>query len=154
LADELAVAERIDFVGALPNAEVRQRLGGAGGFVLPCREAADGDRDGIPVVLMEAMARRVPVISGDLPTIRELVTDNVSGLMVRPGAVDELSEAILRLAQDGPLRRRLAEAGRARVAEEFSLSVNLDRLQTAFAAAAHPRTPANRVAPLPGGVHA
>ena len=136
LAAELNVADRIDFVGAKSNAEVRELMGEAALFVLPCREAADGDRDGIPVVLMEAMARRVSVVSGDLPTIRELVADNETGRMVKPGSADKLADAVGGLLGDAAQRERLAGAGRARVAAEFSLSVTLDRLQAAFAAAA------------------
>ncbi len=135
LAREVGVEERITFAGALPNQAVRDLMAHAAVFVLPCREAADGDRDGIPVVLMEAMARGVCVVSGDLETIRELVTDNVGGVMVRPGAVDELTRALAGLLTDPPRRASLAAAGRERVAEEFSLAVNLDRLQRAFAGA-------------------
>ena len=138
LAAELKLGDRVTWLGALSNAEVRARMAEAGVFVLPCREAADGDRDGIPVVLMEAMARRVCVVSGDLETIRELVSGNETGLMVPPGAVDELAGALGRLAADPALRIRLAEAGRARVADEFALDVTLDRLESAFAAASIP----------------
>ncbi|MEM7624438.1 MAG: glycosyltransferase [Planctomycetota bacterium] len=132
LAAEAGVAERVEFLGAKSNNQVRELMGRAALFVLPCQKAADGDRDGIPVVLMEAMARNVCVVSGDLPTIRELVSDNVTGVMVPPGAVDELSGAIVRLLRDDALRRRLADAGRARVAGEFAQSVNLDRLEAAL----------------------
>ena len=135
LADELGVTGRIDFAGALPNDAVRDRMAEAAIFVLPCREAADGDRDGIPVVLMEAMARGVCVVSGDLETIRELVADNQGGVMVRPGAVDDLADALAGLLADPDRRARLAAGGRDRVTEEFALAVNLDRLQRAFAAA-------------------
>ena len=162
LAAQLKLGERVIFAGAKPNREVRDLMGGAGVFVLPCREAADGDRDGIPVVLMEAMARNVAVVSGDLETIRELVADNVTGLMVRPGSVDGLAAALGRLAGDAGLRCRLADAGRARVAEEFALGVTLDRLEAAFAAAAlrpsaaqvaaDPETPTH--ASRPGSAHA
>ena len=141
LATQLKLGDRVDFVGAKPNHAVRELMGEAGVFVLPCREAADGDRDGIPVVLMEAMARRVCVISGDLETIRELVSDKVSGLMVRPGSVDELAEALGTLTGDAAMRGRLAEAGRARVAQEFALGVTLDRLEQAFATARIPPAP-------------
>ncbi|MEO1236001.1 MAG: glycosyltransferase [Planctomycetota bacterium] len=149
LAEGLGVMDRVDFAGALPNAAVREWMGKAAAVVLPCREAADGDRDGIPVVLMEAMARGVPVMSGDLVTIRELVADNQTGLMVTPGAVDELSDALVRLWGDPEERRRLGAAGRRRVEEEFSMSVNLDRLEAAFARASaqtHTAGPRN----LPG----
>ncbi len=136
LADELGVADRVTFAGAQPNHVVRAMMGEAGLFVLPCQQAADGDRDGIPVVLMEAMARNVCVVSGDLETIRELVADNKTGVMVKPGSVDKLTDVLLRLSRDGAERKGLAAAGRARVAQEFSLSVTLDRLEAAFAAAA------------------
>lgn len=155
LADELNIADRVTFAGAQPNHAVREMMGHASLFVLPCQQAADGDRDGIPVVLMEAMARRVCVVSGDLETIRELVADNVTGVMVRPGSVDELSGVLLRLSRDGAERRRLAAAGWTRVAEEFSLSVNLDRLEAAFASAAETSMSENNPIttnrePLPG----
>lgn len=139
LAVEVGVQDNITFAGALPNDAVRDLMARAAIFVLPCQQAADGDRDGIPVVLMEAMARGVCVVSGDLETIRELVADNVGGVMVTPGAVDELSDVLGRLLAEPQLRTRLAAAGRARVAEEFALSVNLDRLQRAFADARDPR---------------
>ncbi len=137
LADQLGLAQRVQWLGAQPNHTVRELMGQAGIFVLPCQEAADGDRDGIPVVLMEAMARNVCVVSGDLETIRELVSDKQSGLMVSPGLVDELARALGQLGRDPALRCRLADAGRLRVAEEFALDVTLDRLETAFAAAAN-----------------
>ncbi len=133
LAVEMGVDSQITFAGALPNDAVRDLMADAAVFVLPCQEAADGDRDGIPVVLMEAMARGVCVVSGDLETIRELVADKIGGVMVCPGAVDELSDALAGLLADPDQRQRLASAGRDRVAEEFSLEVNLDRLQAAFA---------------------
>ncbi|MEM9417723.1 MAG: glycosyltransferase family 4 protein [Planctomycetota bacterium] len=152
LADELGVADRITFAGAQPNHVVREMMGQADVFVLPCQEAADGDRDGIPVVLMEAMARNVCVVSGDLETIRELVADNKTGLMVQPGAVDELGEVLVRLSRDPSLRKRLADAGRARVAEEFSMSVNLDRLEAAFAAAATQRASEKKLNSAPQDV--
>ncbi len=135
LALELGVQDQVVFAGAQPNEAVRELMGDACLFVLPCREAADGDRDGIPVVLMEAMARGVCVVSGDLETIRELVADNQTGMMVTPGDVDELSGTLKRLLADSGLRRRLAAAGRTRVAQEFALEVNLERLEAAFSAA-------------------
>ncbi len=123
---------RVVLVGAKANHEVRAMMQQAAGFVLPCRFAEDGDRDGIPVVLMEAMASGMAVISGDLPTIRELVEHEQTGLMVEPGDVDALAGAIDLLASDTTSAQRLAAAGRQRVVEEFSQSVNLARLMAAF----------------------
>ena len=101
-------------------------------FVLPCRTALDGDRDGIPVVLMEAMAAARPVISGDLPSIRDLVRDGATGILVRPDRVDDLTEAIERIAGDEALAMALGAKAREHVTSEFSDEVNLARLENAF----------------------
>ena len=128
LCAELGLEDRVTFAGAVPNHAVRDQLRDADLFVLPCRVARSGDRDGIPVVLMEAMASGVPVIAGDIPSIRELVRDGASGLLVAPGAVDPLVDAVARLASDASLRAELAAGGRARVEEEFSLRRNVARI--------------------------
>lgn len=130
--EQSGLTDRVQLVGAKANEEVRGLMQQAQAFVLPCRVAEDGDRDGIPVVLMEAMASGLAVISGDLPTIRELVMHEQTGLMVEPGDVGALTEALERLAQDPSLSERLAVAGRSHVIEEFSSSVNLARLCKAF----------------------
>ncbi len=126
------LTDRVELVGAKANHEVRAMMQRASGFVLPCRVAEDGDRDGIPVVLMEAMASGLAVISGDIVTIRELVEHDATGLMVAPGSVDELTAAVDRLQADTGLAQRLALAGRQRVVDEFSQSANLERLCGAF----------------------
>lgn len=133
--EALGMQGRVELVGARPNSEVQKLMQSAADFVLPCRVAEDGDRDGIPVVLMEAMASGLAVISGDLPTIRELVEHEHTGLLVEPGNSAALAQAMIRLARDPAMAHRLAQAGRQRVIEEFSLSVNIERLCIAFAGA-------------------
>ena len=86
--------------GARSNSEVQAWLRESDLFVLPCQLARSGDRDGIPVVLMEAMAAAVPVISGDLLTIRELVRHQQTGWLVPPGDAGLLQQAILELMND------------------------------------------------------
>ena len=113
-------------------------MGEADLLALPCRTDSNGDRDGIPVVLMEAMACALPVISGDLPAVRELVIDEQTGLLVPGDDPAALTIALARLADDPALRRRLGEAGRAHVLAEFALDVNIDRLEQALAGAAGP----------------
>jgi len=125
---------RIDLVGPKSNRDVRDLLRSADLFVLPCRIDESGDRDGIPVVLMEAMACAVPVISGDIPTIRELVRTGENGLMVQPGSANDLVDALVRTMRDRDLRMRLGMAARECVAEEFSSNVNLSRLEDALTA--------------------
>jgi glycosyltransferase involved in cell wall biosynthesis len=77
--------------------------------------------EGLPTVLMEAMAMELPVVSTRVMGVPELVDDGVNGLLVRPGRVDELADAIERLALDPALRSRLSEAGRQKVEREYCL---------------------------------
>lgn len=132
LIEAHGLSDRIAMVGAKDNHMIRGMLGEHDAFVLPCRVATSGDRDGIPVVLMEAMAAGLAVVSGDLPTIRELVEDGQTGLMVDPENPDALPNALAKLRDDRELRARLASAGRRRVEDEFSTHANLDRLETAL----------------------
>ncbi len=135
LRDALKLQGKVEFTGPVPNHEVRERLQAADLFVLPCRIARSGDRDGIPVVLMEAMASGVPVIAGDIPSIRELVAHDKSGLLVAPESGAELGAAITRLLRDDEARDRMARGGRARVVEEFDLSLNVGRIAASIARA-------------------
>lgn len=132
LSRDLGLDDRVTFTGAVAHSTVHTYMQGADIFVLPCRVAASGDRDGIPVVLMEAMACEAPVVAGDIPSIRELVIDHETGLLVEPESVDALADALATLAGDPDLRRTLAQMGRRRVLEEFSDRKNIDRLEAAL----------------------
>jgi glycosyltransferase involved in cell wall biosynthesis len=136
LARELGCEGAVEFRGAVSNREVRALLESSDVLALPSR-ARDrlGDRDGIPVVLMEALALGVPVVAGDLPAVRELVEDGRSGFLVASEDVAALSDRLRRLARDPELRRRMGEAGRRRVEEEFALAPNLARLDAVLAQA-------------------
>jgi len=127
-----ALVDRVSLAGSLPNDRVRELLLEAAVFCLPCVRDAEGDMDGIPVVLMEAMASGVAVVAGDLPAIRELVRDGETGLLIPPGNVEACAAALERLLTDADERMRLAEAGRRWVQEEFSEHVNIARLIEAF----------------------
>jgi len=133
LAHDLACTLSVEFLGAVDNARVQQLLSETQLFALPCRRDSNGDADGIPVVLMEAMACGVPVIAGDLPAIRELVEHNVSGLLVDGRDVGGWAGAFEALATDESRRKELGRAGRNRVVEEFSLAKNVDRLERMLA---------------------
>jgi glycosyltransferase involved in cell wall biosynthesis len=149
---EHGVARQVELQGAASNAAVRRELADADLFVLPCRVDASGDRDGIPVALVEAMACGVCAVSGDLVTIRELIDHDRSGVLVRPGSAAQLAGALRRLIQDPQRRAELARAGRRRVEEEFSLQHNLDRLAAVLARALGDA--AAPVAPAPGALEA
>ncbi|NWG72701.1 MAG: glycosyltransferase family 4 protein [Parvularculaceae bacterium] len=124
--------QRTRFLGQRSNRDVLELMRQADLFVLPCRVAGSGDRDGIPVVLMEAMAAGLCVISGDLPAIRELVQHDETGLLVAPEDVSALSAALLQIAGDAALRARLRAAGRRRIEQEFDLGLNAGRIAQAL----------------------
>jgi glycosyltransferase involved in cell wall biosynthesis len=115
----LAAELRVDatFLGAASPRTVREEMSRAAAFALACRVAKNGDIDGIPVALMEAMAAGVPVVSTRLSGIPELVEDGVSGLLAAPGDAASFADALERALFDAPLAASLAEAGRRRVAD-------------------------------------
>ncbi|WP_420142171.1 glycosyltransferase [Sphingomonas sp.] len=135
LAEAEGVADKVDFLGAQPHAAALALIRSGAIFALPCRTSSTGDRDGIPVVLMEAMAAGKPVIAGRLETIAELVEDETSGLLVPPDDVDALATALRRMIDDPPARRAMGLAGRDHVRKEFSDDINWDRLEAAIDAA-------------------
>jgi glycosyltransferase involved in cell wall biosynthesis len=100
---------------------------------LPCLVAANGDRDLLPNVLKEAMAVGVPVVTTRLAGIEELLTHEVSGLLVAPGDAKALAQALRRLLDDAPLRRRLGAAARKVIEAKFDLRVNFTSLRDLLA---------------------
>jgi glycosyltransferase involved in cell wall biosynthesis len=148
---EQGVAQHLELPGALNNGDIGRELAAADLFVLPCRVAARGDRDGIPVALMEAMACGVCVVSGDIVTIRELIEHDRNGVMVRPGSSTALADALRALVHDPQRRRELGAAGRKTVEDEFALDLNLDRMAELFrrsvCGAAEPPQPGARTGP-------
>lgn len=118
----------IQFVGALPHDQVADFISGLDVFVLSCKKDSNGDMDGIPVVLMEAMLCGVPVISTELSGIPELVINDISGLTVSPENAIELSLAISRLMDSPEMKLRLVTGGKKRVKDEFLLNKNVAKL--------------------------
>ena len=89
--------------------------------------------EGLPVVLMEAMAMEIPCVATHIAGIPELIRDGEDGLLVPPSDVDALVKALARLMDDGELRRRMGKSGRARVVEHYDLRRNVERLAAIFA---------------------
>lgn len=121
----LGLTGRIDWLGARAQGAVLAAQGEADLFALACRVAANGDRDGLPNVLMEAQAQGVAVLSTRLSAIPELVSDGETGLLAEPGDVAGLADRLARLIQNPDLRRTLGEAGRRRLARDFSFAEGL-----------------------------
>jgi glycosyltransferase involved in cell wall biosynthesis len=118
----------VTLTGSLEQDAVRALYAGSDVFCLP------SFAEGVPVVLMEAMASGLPVVTTPIAGIPELVGDGRDGLLVAPGRADRLSDALVALADDPQLRRSLGEHARATVAREFNLRTIGPRLRDLFAA--------------------
>lgn len=127
------LTEVVTLCGPIPHDDVISKYNEATAFVLPCIIAKDGDRDGIPNVLIEAMAMQLPAVSTDHSGIPELIENGVSGLLVPPTEVAPLIEALKTLLDDPQLCEQLAKQGRQKVLEDFELQHNTSRLRTLFA---------------------
>jgi glycosyltransferase involved in cell wall biosynthesis len=132
LAHSLGIASRIRFWGALPEHELDDLLDGAHLFVQPSVVARNGNTDGIPVALMEALARGVPVVASRLSGIPELVRPGETGLLAQPGDSASLAGALSELVADPTGARRRAEAGRKLVQREFAVSDTAGQLVGLF----------------------
>ncbi len=130
---ELGLEDTVRMTGPLQYQEVVARYGRASAFVLPCIVAPDGDRDGIPNVILEAMAAALPVVSTPVSGIPEVLRHEDSGLVVPEADANAIADAVERLLDDPPLRRRLGASARAFVQSEFDLDRNIDRLAQRFA---------------------
>ncbi len=111
--------DHVVFAGPMTQAQLFQEYQRASVFCLPCRVVDNGDRDGIPNVLMEAMVCGVPVVTTAISGIPELVRDGDNGLFVPVGDAASLADAVLRIHQDPALATRLSQAGRQTIERDF-----------------------------------
>ena len=130
---ECGLGDVLHLAGAKPEAVVADMMGEASLFVLPSIIAADGQMEGIPVVLMEALASGKAVVSTAISGIPELVENGVNGLLVPPGDAEALAAAMRALLEDPDRAREMGRRGRSKVRDEFTLSTCvselLDRLE-------------------------
>jgi colanic acid/amylovoran biosynthesis glycosyltransferase len=120
LAQNLGLNDRVNFLGLVSSGQVRGELSQADVFLLPSVVSADGDKEGIPVSLMEAMAAGVPVVSTVHSGIPELIEHNVSGLLAPERDPVELGEHIATLLVDDARRAQLAGEARKVVEQRFN----------------------------------
>jgi glycosyltransferase involved in cell wall biosynthesis len=121
-AKRFGIASRVEFRGYQSQAQVRELLGQTDVFAMA------SFAEGVPVVLMEAMAAGVPVIATRIAGVPELVEDGVSGFLVAPGEPRAIAEKAALLLDDTELRNRLGEAGREKVVREFNIATEAQRL--------------------------
>jgi glycosyltransferase involved in cell wall biosynthesis len=126
LAAELGMADRVVFRGALAQEQVRDCYASASLF------CSSSFAEGVPVVLMEAMACGTPVIATAISGVRELVRDGQTGLLVAPGRPDELARAIATLLRDPQLGAQLARAGKDHVYREYDIDRSAAQLAALF----------------------
>lgn len=132
LISRLSLADHVELAGPLPREALLGLYPRAAVVAAPCVVGRDGNRDGLPTVLVEAMALGVPVVATPVTGIPELVLDGQTGLLVPERDAAALARAIGHVLRDPDTARRLAEAGRARVERDFDLRANVARLRTLF----------------------
>lgn len=128
IAEQLGVASLVSFPGAIGQEEIHALYAGASIFCLP------SFAEGVPGVLMEAMAMELPVVSTRIAGIAELIDDGQTGLLVSPGRVDELADALQRLLDDRSLCRQMGSRAREKVIREFNTDRSAEQLYARFEA--------------------
>lgn len=144
--ERLGLGDRVSLPGPLPHAALIGIFRQAALLAAPCVVANDGDRDGLPTVLLEAMALGTPCVSTAVTGIPELVRDGDTGLCVQPQDPKGLADALERLLADRPLRERLSTHARRLLEREFDIRSNAARLRDLFETAIRqPATAAREV---------
>lgn len=116
------------FHGGLPRPDIIKLHSEVDVFVLPSVPTKNGKREGIPIVLMEAMSSGLPVVSSYLSGIPELVENGSCGILLPPGDVPALADALEKLCKDTTLRTKMGRYGRKRILEKFDLTKNSSKL--------------------------
>jgi glycosyltransferase involved in cell wall biosynthesis len=134
ILDEAGARDRVVFTGLIDHGEVAAHLDACDILLSPHVEMPDGSSFfGSPTKLFEYMAMARPIVASRLGQIGDVIEDEVCGLLIRPGAVDELNAAVTRLAHDPELRERLGRAARDRVIANYTWRRNAERVVEAVA---------------------
>jgi len=132
----LNLADVVELAGPMPRSRVKELLTRAAVFAAPCVVGADGNRDGLPTVLIEAMASGTPCVSTDVTAIREVIRDRETGLLIDPGDVRALQARITDLLSHPGLCRNMALAARRVIERDFDIHRNTVELRGLFEPAA------------------
>lgn len=126
-AQALGLSDKIEWRGACNQGEVVTALREADIFVLPSRIASDGDRDGLPNVLMEAASQELPILSTSVSSIPEFIEDGTQGILVQP-TVEDLTSGLTQLIANPTGRARMAIAARERLHAHFGMDAGIATL--------------------------
>jgi glycosyltransferase involved in cell wall biosynthesis len=134
-ARNLGIEEHVSFLDTVTDDRLIREYDRARCFLLPCVVTESGERDGIPVALMEAMAMESPPISTPISGIPELIDHEQSGLLVKPRNPESIAQAIVRLMESDSMWNELRQHGRTKVREEFNITTEVAKLEHTFEAA-------------------
>jgi colanic acid/amylovoran biosynthesis glycosyltransferase len=132
LIDRYGLQDTVRLEGVVFQEKLRDYYRRADILALPSVVASDGDRDGIPVTLIEGMAVGCPVVSTFVSGIPELVEDGQTGLLAPPGDATALAKALLILLRDEGLRQQMGQAGRDRVVRHFDIKDSVAQVANLF----------------------
>lgn len=132
MAGNLGIADRVRWDGALDQKDVLARYRESDVFALACRIAADGDRDGLPNVLVEASSQRLACVSTAVSGVPELIEHGRNGVVVPPEDPGALAKALAQLIRDPDLRQRLGSAAEERVRSDFDHHSSVRQLSELF----------------------
>jgi len=135
LSTGLGLQDLVEWRGTQSAAQVRAAYAEADVFALACVIASDGDRDGLPNVLLEALACGVPTVATKVCALPELIEEEQTGLLVKPGDPQDLADQLERMLYDEELRAVVAQLGRERVERRFRLDRSVARMAELLEAA-------------------
>ena len=129
---QLSLTDKVTFVGDISNEDAIRFISQSTMMLLPSVIAENGDRDGIPTALIEAMYLKTPVIGSKISGIPELIEDGINGFLTEPGDVRGIAEKMEKLLSDDSLRIAMGEAARKKINEEFNVEQNFEKLIRAW----------------------
>jgi len=129
LTKSLGLENNVRFLGAVDERTLMTEFSKATVFILPCVKAKNGDMDGIPVSLMEAMYLQIPVVSTNISGIPELIENGKEGFLVEPENVEQLANALKILLQDENMRTKMGKRGRKKIEEKFNIHKEVEKLE-------------------------
>jgi len=126
------LSNKVIIKDSLTQEEIKKELEDSMVFVLPCIIASDGNRDGLPNVLKEAMAMEIPVITSDICGIEELIEDGKSGILVPPKNPEAIAKVIKKLFSDSSLRKKIGKEARKKIIKDFNIKKEAEKLEKIF----------------------
>jgi glycosyltransferase involved in cell wall biosynthesis len=130
--DDLGLQDRVVMSGPMSQDDIKEKIRGAALLAAPCVHAGDDDRDGLPTILLEAMALGTPCVSTPVTGIPEVVVHEETGLMVSEGNALALADACQRLLEDRRLGSELVSRARSLIEQRFDIDKNTDQLRETF----------------------